>query len=139
MKMIMTLRTKTWLVSQGLLLVTALIIQTTFYRGIKVGPILGMPKREYLEIILDAEPVIPESILSKDLPPEAYDARLYLTPEQILKSNLGAYRKAAQQEEGLRTAFWGALIVNLLYLVGFQALFTFFRKEVQRAKVHQTG
>ena len=72
----MKLKTKAWLVSQGLLIITALIIQLTIFRAIKVGPILGMPKRSYVEIILGDEPVVPESILSKNLPPEAYDARL---------------------------------------------------------------
>ena len=40
----MKLKTKLWLVSQGLLILTALIIQLTFYKAIKVGPILGMAK-----------------------------------------------------------------------------------------------
>ena len=42
----MKLKTKAWLFSQGILLITALIIQLTFYREIKVGPLLGMPKRD---------------------------------------------------------------------------------------------
>ncbi|MBP51956.1 MAG: hypothetical protein CMI27_02305 [Opitutae bacterium] len=135
----MKMKTKAWLISQGLLLFTAFIIQITFYRGIKVGPILGMPKREYSEIILGIEPVIPDSILSQNLPPEAYDARLYLTPEQIKKANLGAYRKAAQQEEGLRTAFKGGLLVNIIYLVAFQVLFSFFEKEIQKGRNRTPG
>ena len=39
--------------SQGLLVLTAVLIQLTFYREIKLGPLLGMTKRPYWEIIYD--------------------------------------------------------------------------------------
>ena len=52
--------------------------------------------------------MIPQSILEQNLPPEAYDARLPLSKRQIEKANLSAYRRAAQQESGLRTALWRA-------------------------------
>ena len=68
----MSLRIKAWLVSQGLLLVTATLIQLTFYREIKVGPILGMEKRPYVDIILGKEPTIPDFVLDKNLPPKLY-------------------------------------------------------------------
>jgi hypothetical protein len=130
----MTLKTKMWLVSQGLLLVTALIIQLTFYGGIKVGPILGMAKRPYLDIIQGVEPVVPQSILSQKLPPEAYDARIPMSREQVVKSNLGAYRKAAQQEHGLRTALIGGVVVNVLYFFAYHLLFRFFKRSVEKHK-----
>ena len=56
----MKLKTRAWLVSQGLLVVTAIIIQLTFYREIKVGPMLGMPKRDYWDIIKNVEPSVPQ-------------------------------------------------------------------------------
>ncbi len=128
----MSLKTKIWIVSQGLLVMTAVIIQLTFYRAIKVGPILGMPKRVYSEIILGREPSVPDSIRSKGLPPEAYDARLPLSKEQIRKANLSAYRRAAQQEHGLRTAFLGGIIVNVLYFLAFHILFFYFKRTLAR-------
>ena len=89
-----------------------------------MGPVLGMAKRPYVEIIKGVDLVIPESILSQNLPPEAYDGRLPLSQVQIQKSNLAAYRRAAQQEEGLRTAFIGGMVVNvnscLCFLPGSQ-------------------
>tara|TARA_A100001388_G_scaffold216128_1_gene166655 strand:+ start:468 stop:869 length:402 start_codon:yes stop_codon:yes gene_type:complete len=130
----MKLKTKAWLVSQGLLLVVAFIIQVTFYRAIKVGPVLGMAKRPYVEIIKGEDLVIPESILSQNLPPEAYDARLPLSQAQIRKSNLAAYRRAAQQEEGLRTAFIGGVIVNVLYFFAYHLLFIYFTNSIKRYK-----
>ena len=130
----MKLKTNACLVSQGLLIITALIIQLTIFRAIKVGPILGMPKRSYVEIILGDEPVVPESILSKNLPPEAYDARLPLSKEQIRKSNLSLYRRSAQQEEGLRTAFIGGIIVNLLYCLAYHLLFIYFTNTLKKHK-----
>lgn len=134
----MKLKTKAWLVSQGLLLMTALIIQLTFYRAIKVGPILGMPKRAYADIISGVEPTIPESILAQNLPAEAYDARLPLSKDQIRKSNLAAYRRAAQQEHGLRTAFIGGIIVNILYFLAYHILYLYFSKTIQRHRKRAT-
>ena len=122
----MSLRIKAWLVSQGLLLVTATLIQLTFYREIKVGPILGMEKRPYVDIILGKEPTIPDFVLDKNLPPKLYDGRLALSDDEVRKANLGAYRMASRQEEGLRVALWGGLIVNLLYLLAYHLLFSLF-------------
>ena len=65
----MKLKTKIWLVSQGLLILTACIIQLTFYHEIKYGPILGMAKRPYWQIISDAEPTIPPEILAQGIGP----------------------------------------------------------------------
>ena len=123
-----------WLVSQGLLLVTAIIIQLTFYGGIKVGPILGMAKRPYVDIIQGTDPVVPESILAQNLPPEAYDARIPMSRDQVVKSNLGAYRKAAQQEHGLRTALIGGILVNVLYFIAYHLLYIFFKRSIERHK-----
>ena len=131
----MKLKTKVWLVSQGLLIVTAIIIQLTFYREIKVGPMLGMPKREYWDIIYNVEPVIPKFAVENDLDPEMYDARLPLTQHEIQKANLGAYRKAYRQEEGLRMAFKGGFVVNSIYLILFHFLVTYFARSIARAKV----
>ena len=55
--------------SQGLLVLTAVLIQLTFYREIKLGPLLGMTKRPYWEIIYDRPPEIPEFIGKKDCRP----------------------------------------------------------------------
>ena len=59
----MKLRTKLWMVSQGLLIVTACIIQFTFYREIQVGPILGTPTRPYWDIIHKKGAVYPQITL----------------------------------------------------------------------------
>ena len=128
----MKLKTKLWLVSQGVLILTALIIQLTFYKSIKVGPILGMAKRSYSEIIKGTDIMIPQSILDQNLPPEAYDARLPLSKHQIEKANLSAYRRAAQQESGLRTAFWGGVFVNLIYFFAFHLLYFYFIRSIKR-------
>ena len=130
----MKLKTKAWLVSQGLLIATAVIIQLTFYREIKVGPMLGMPKRDYWEIISNVEPNIPKYALENNLEPQMYDARLPLSQHEIQKANLGAYRKAYRQEEGLRMAFKGGFVVNILYLVLFHFLFRYFSLSVSNAK-----
>ena len=58
--------------------------------------------------------MVPESILSKIFHPRLMMRDLF-SKEQIRKSNLSLYRRSAQQEEGLRTAFIGGIIVNLLY------------------------
>ena len=130
----MKLRTKIWLVSQGMLILTACIIQLTFYKSIRVGSILGTPKRAYWEIISGTEPVIPEDILSQNLDPELYDGRLPLKDGQVEAINLSAYRLAARQEEGLRLAFIGGLFVNLIYLVAFHGLLAYFEKTIRNAK-----
>jgi hypothetical protein len=130
----MKLRTKIWLVSQGMLILTACIIQLTFYRGIRVGPILGTPKRAYLEIISGTEPVIPEDILSLKVDPKLYDGRLPLRGDQVEVINLRACRLAARQEEGLRGAFIGGIIVNLIYVMAFYGLLAYFEKSIRNAK-----
>ena len=130
----MKLRTKIWLVSQGMLILTACIIQLTFYKSIRVGSILGTPKRAYWEIISGTEPVIPEDILSQNLDPELYDGRLPLKDGQVEAINLSVYRLAARQEEGLRLAFIGGLFVNLIYLVAFHGLLAYFEKTLRNAK-----
>ena len=130
----MKLRTKIWLVSQGMLILTACIIQITFYKSIRVGSILGTPKRAYWEIISGTEPVIPEDILSQNIDPELYDGRLPLKDGQVEAINLSAYRLVARQEEGLRFAFIGGLFVNLIYLVAFHGLLAYFEKTIRNAK-----
>mgnify|MGYP006115079049 CR=1 FL=1 len=130
----MKLRTKIWLVSQGMLILTACIIQLTFYKSIRVGSILGTPKRAYWEIISGTEPVIPEDILSQNLDPELYDGRLPLKDGQVEAINLSVYRLAARQEEGLRLAFIGGLFVNLIYIVVFHGLLAYFEKTIRNAK-----
>jgi len=117
-----------------MLIFTACVIQLTFYRGIMVGPILGTPKRPYWEIISGTEPVIPQDILALNVDAELYDARIPLRNGQIEASNLSAYRLAARQEEGLRIAFSGGLIVNLIYVVAFHCLFIYFEKTIRNAK-----
>jgi hypothetical protein len=127
----MKLKTKSWLVSQGLLILTACIIQLTFYREIQYGPIRGMPKRPYWEIIKGVEPVVPELLLG--LKPELYDARLPMSDDEAKRRNLTAYRLVARQEDGLRVAFTGGLVVNMLYLVLFHVLYSYFARAVRVA------
>ena len=131
---LMNLRTKIWLVSQGMLLLTAFIIQITFYRGIEVGPILGTPKRPYWEIISGTEPVIPEDILSMGVDPEFYDDRIPVKPGQIESLNLRKNRLSARQEQGLRMALFGGLIVNLIYFFAFHILVRYFQKTIRNAQ-----
>jgi hypothetical protein len=127
----MKLRTKLWLVSQGLLVITACIIQFTFYREIQVGPILGTPTRPYWEIIQDVEPVIPKHFIEQNLPIELYDARQKMSSDQVLERNLVAHRRAYRQEDGIRTAFAGGIIVNVLYFFVFHLLYLYFRKVIK--------
>ena len=131
----MKLKTKAWLVSQGLLIATALIIQLTFYREIKVGPMLGMPKRNYWDIINNVEPSVPQYAIENNLEPKLYDARLPLTQNEIEKANLGAYRKAYRQEEGIRMAFKGGIVVNIIYFVMFHVLVRYFSRSIASAKL----
>ena len=98
----MKLRTKAWLVSQGLLVITACIIQFTFHREIKVGPLLNTPTRDYWDIIKNVEPEVPQKLIDLKLPPEFYDARLAMSSDQVLARNLVAHRRAVRQEDGIR-------------------------------------
>ena len=127
----MKLRTKLWLVSQGLLVVTACIIQFTFYREIQVGPILGTPTRAYWDIIQDVEPVIPKHFIEQNLPIELYDARQKMSSDQVLERNLVVHRRAYRQEDGIRTALAGGVIVNVLYFFVFHLLYLYFRKVIK--------
>jgi len=127
----MKFRTKMWLVSQCVLIVTACIIQLTFYHEIQYGPIKGMAKRPYWEIIKGVDPVLPESTLG--LQPELYDARLPMNDDEAKRRNLSGYRLAARQEDGLRVALVGGFVVNLLYFVLFHVLFSYFTNALQAA------
>ena len=93
----MKLKTKAWLVSQGLLVLTAVLIQLTFYREIKLGPLLGMTKRPYWEIIMDRPPAIPDFVREKQLPPRLWDARLPLSPDEIRAAKLAGAPKSPPQ------------------------------------------
>lgn len=128
----MKLKTKAWLVSQGLLIATALIIQLTFYREIKIGPMLGMPKRNYWDIINNVEPSVPQYAIENNLEPKLFDARLPLTQNEIEKANLGAYRKAYRQEEGLRMALKGGLVVNTIYLFAFHIIYFLISRSLRK-------
>ena len=132
--MLMKLRTKAWLVSQGLLVVTALIIQFTFHREIQVGPILKTPTRPYWDIIFKVEPKIPQEFIDQNIDPGMYDARVEMTSEQVLARNLVAHRRAVKQESGIRVALVGGIIVNILYFLGFHILYFYFRKTLARQK-----
>jgi hypothetical protein len=127
----MKVKTKAWLASQGLLIITAVLIQLTFYREIKLGPLLGMTKRPYWEIISDRPPVIPEFIREKGLPPNLWDARLPLSEDEIRKAKLGGHKRAHRREDGLRTAFYGGCLVNGLYFVVFHTLCWYFAKQIK--------
>ena len=135
----MKLKTQAWLVSQGLLIATALIIQLTFYREIKVGPMLGMPKRNYWDIINNVEPSVPQYAIENSLEPKLYDARLPLTQNEIEKANLGAYRKAYRQEEGLRMALKGGLVVNTIYLFAFHIIYFLISRSLRKNQSSRSG
>ena len=135
----MKLKTKVWLVSQGLLIATALIIQLTFYREIKVGPMLGMPKRNYWDIINNVEPSVPQYAIENSLERKLYDARLPLTQNEIEKANLGAYRKAYRQEEGLRMALKGGLVVNTIYLFAFHIIYFLISRSLRKNQSSRSG
>ena len=135
----MKLKTKAWLVSQGLLIATAFIIQLTFYREIKVGPMLGMPKRNYWDIINNVEPSVPQYAIENSLEPKLYDARLPLTQNEIEKANLGVYRKAYRQEEGLRMALKGGLVVNTIYLFAFHIIYFLISRSLRKNQSSRSG
>jgi len=130
----MKFKTKAWLVSQGLLVLTAIIIQLTFYREIKVGPLLGMPKRPYLDIIQNVEPLVPDYAKDRNLKPEMYDARLPLSQDEIQAANLSAYRRAYRQEEGLRMALKGGFVVNIIYFVAYHLLVPYFTRSLAKGR-----
>ena len=132
----MKLKTKAWLVSQGLLVLTAVLIQLTFYREIKLGPLLGMTKRPYWEIIMDRPPAIPDFVREKQLPPRLWDARLPLSLDEIRAANLAGHKRAHRREGGLRTAFYGALLVNGLYFIIFHALCWYIPRQITNRR-HQ--
>jgi hypothetical protein len=132
-KEVVNLKWKLWLVSQGLLVITVVIIQTVFHRAIEVGPILGMPKRSYSEIIFNVPVEIPEKFLNNKADPKIWDARLPMTKEESVRRNLSRYRLAYRQEEGLRTAFYGGIVVNVLYFFAFHLGYAYFRRQVRTA------
>ena len=130
----MKLRTKLWIVSQGMLIITACIIQFTFYREIQVGPILGTPTRAYWDIIQNIEPEIPLHFIKEKINVELYDAREKMSSDQVLERNLVAHRRAVRQEDGLRMALGGGIIVNIIYFFVFHILYFYFRKIVRVRK-----
>ena len=127
----MHLKWKLWLVSQGLLVITVIIIQTVFHRAIEVGPILGMQKRPYSEIIFNVPVEIPEKFLINKADSKIWDARLPMTKEESVRRNLSRYRLAYRQEEGLRTAFYGGIVVNALYFLAFHLGYAYFRRQIR--------
>ena len=129
--MVVHLKWKLWLVSQGLLVITVVIIQTVFHRSIEVGPILGMPKRSYSEIIFNVPAVIPEKFIKSKVDSKIWDARLPMTKEESVTRGLSRYRLAYRQEEGLRTALYGGIVVNVLYLFAFHLGYAFFRRQIR--------
>lgn len=130
----MKLKTKAWLVSQCILIITAVLIQLTFYQEIKLGPLLGMSKRPYWEIISDQPPDIPSFIREKGLPPKFWDARLPLSEEEIRVAKLGGHRRGHRQENGLRMAYYGGLWVNAFYFFAFHTLSWYFSRSITKAR-----
>jgi len=131
----MKIKTKAWLVSQGILILTAVLIQLTFYHEIKLGPLLGMTKRPYWEIITDQPPEIPDFIREKSLPPKFWDARLPLREEELRVAKLMGHRQAYRQEEGLRMAYYGGILVNSLYLFAFHVLSWTIGRAIKRGRI----
>lgn len=135
----MSLKWKIWIVSQGLLVITAFIIQVVFHREILVGPLLGTEKRQYWEVIGGAEPSIPPKYQAKEADPKLYDARLPMTEAEALRRGLSKHRLAYRQEEGLRTAFIGAIVVNVLYFLAFHVGVAYFRRQVRPPTSRKTS
>lgn len=130
----MSLKWKIWAVTQGLLVVTAVIIQVVFHREIRFGPLLGTPKRPYAEVILNVEPQTPPKFLSEGVDPKLYDARLPMTKKEAVSRGLAGHRLGYRQEQGLRVAFWGGIIVNVLYFLAFHLGCFYFGREVARGR-----
>ena len=128
----MKLKTKAWLVSQGLLIATALIIQLTFYREIKVGPMLGMPKRNYWDIINNVEPSVPQYAIENSLEPKLYDARLPLTQNEIEK-RISVLSESLSSGRGLRMALKGGLVVNTIYLFAFHIIYFLISRSLRKS------
>ena len=130
----MKLRTKLWIVSQGMLIITACIIQFTFYREIQVGPILGTPTRAYWDIIQNIEPEIPLHFIKEKINVELYDAR----EKNVFRS--GARKKFSSSQEGSKTGGrikngswrWNYCEYNLFFV--FHILYFYFRKIVRVRK-----
>lgn len=129
-----SLKWKIWAASQTLLVVTAVIIQVVFHREIRFGPLLGTPKRPYADVILNVEPETPPKFLSEGVDPKLYDARLPMTKQEAVSRGLAGHRLSFRQEQGLRLAFWGGIIVNLLYFLAFHLGCFYFGREVARAR-----
>ena len=130
----MKLKTKVWLVSQSLLVLTAIIIQLTFYGEMKLGPLLGMPKRDYWDIIRNLEPEVPKYVLEKNLPPKMYDARLPSLSKRDKRCQSGSLPGSLQTEVGLRMAFKGGFVVNIIYLLGFHLLCISFYSKIESSE-----
>ncbi len=135
----MKIKTKAWMVSQGLLVLTAVLIQLTFYREIKLGPLLGTTKRPYWEIIYDRPPPVPDFVRENGLPPKLWDARLPLSEDEIRSAKLSGHRRAHRREEGLRTAFWGGCLVNGLYFIVFHTLCWYLPRQVKLSSVNASN
>ncbi len=131
MNIVVNLKWKLWLASQGLLVITVVIIQAVFHRSIEVGPILGMPKRSYSEIIFKIPATIPEKFTKDEVDPKIWDARLPMTKQESITRQLRRYRLAYRQEVGLRTAFYGGVVVNLLYFFAFHLGYAYFRRQIR--------
>ena len=126
----MKFKTKAWLVSAGLTNYYGCHYPAHIYREIKVGPLLGMPKRPYIDIIKNVEPDVPDYAKDRNLKPQMYDARLPLSQDEIQAANLGAYRKAYRQEEGLRMALKGGFVVNIIYFLAYHLLVPYFTRSL---------
>ena len=50
------------------------------------------------------------------------DARLPLSLDEIRAAKLAGHQRAHRRESGLRLAFYGGLIVNFLYFIGFHII-----------------
>ena len=90
-----------------------------------------MPKRSYSEIIFNVPVEIPEKFLNNKADPQIWDARLPMTKEESVRRNLSRYRLAYRQEEGLRTAFYGGIVVNVLYFFAFHLGYAYFRRQIR--------
>ena len=98
---------------------------------------MGMPKRTYMDIIKNVEPDIPDYAKDRNLKPQMYDARLPLSQDEIQAANLGAYRRAYRQEEGLRMALKGGFVVNIIYFIAYHLLVPYFTRSLAKGRAYR--
>ena len=130
----MRIKTKAWIVSQGLLVLTAVLIQLTFYREIKLGPLLGMTKRPYWEIIYDRPPDIPGFVREKQLPPKCGMPGSLCRNQRFVWLSWQGIEGHTEERKVYGQPFWGGWLVNGLYLILFHSLCWYIPRQAKATK-----